>query len=188
MVRGQSSPPVTVLSTFALGAAMAWVSDGRLIYSLAEPIPHQLDANLWSTRLDRQLHPAGAPVRLTNDRGIIFSVGASGDGKRILYIKGIPEPDVYVTNLLPSGAIDEPKRLTMDDHQDTPYEWTPDNKEVIFVSDRTGFFEVYKQGVDQSVPDLLVSTHSQLVRLSPDGTQILSSSTRDGAIRTTRSL
>ena len=173
-VRGQAAPPVRVISTFGLEAAMTWASDGRLIYSLAEPIPRQLDANLWSTRLDRHLHPAGAPVRLTNDRGIIFSVGASGDGKRILYVKGIPEPDVYVADLQPSGAIDEPKRLTMDDHQDVPYEWTPDSKNVIFISDRTGFFEVYKQGIDQSVPDLLVSTqHSQLVRLSPDGTQIL---------------
>jgi Tol biopolymer transport system component/DNA-binding winged helix-turn-helix (wHTH) protein len=173
-VRGQAAPPVRVISTFGLEAAMTWASDGHLIYSLAEPIPRQLDANLWSTRLDRHLHPVGAPVRLTNDSGIIFSVGASGDSKRILYVKGIPEPDVYVADLQPSGAIDEPKRLTMDDHQDVPYEWTPDSKNVIFISDRTGFFEVYKQGIDQSVPDLLVSTqNSQLVRLSPDGTQIL---------------
>ena len=173
-VREKTSVPVTVISSFGLEAAMTWAPDGRLIYSLAEPIPRQSDANLWATHLDRYLQPVGSPVRLTNDRGVIFSVGTSGDGKRILYVKGIPEPDVYVANLLPSGAIDEPKRLTMDDHQDTPYEWTPDNKEVIFVSDRTGFFEVYKQGIDQAVPDLLVSTqHSQLVRLSPDGTQIL---------------
>lgn len=173
-VRGKTSAPVTVISSFGLEAAMTWAPDGRLIYSLAEPIPRQSDANLWATRLGRHLQPVGSPVRLTNDRGVIFSVGTSGDAKRILYVKGIPEPDVYVANLLSSGAIDEPKRLTMDDHQDTPYEWTPDNKEVIFISDRTGFFEVYKQGIDQAVPDLLVSTqHSQLVRLSPDGTQIL---------------
>jgi Tol biopolymer transport system component/DNA-binding winged helix-turn-helix (wHTH) protein len=173
-VRGKASAPVTVISSFGLEAAMTWAPDGRLIYSLAEPIPRQADANLWATRLDRHLRPVGSPVRLTNDRGVIFSVGTSGDGKRTLYVKGIPEPDVYVANLLRPGAIDEPKRLTMDDHQDTPYEWTPDNKQVIFVSDRTGFFEVYKQGVDQAVPDLLVSTqHSQLVRLSPDGTQLL---------------
>lgn len=173
-VRGKTSAPVTVISSFGLEAAMTWAPDGRLIYSLAEPIPRQADANLWATRLDRYLRPVGSPVRLTNDRGVIFSVGTSGDSKRILYVKGIPEPDVYVANLLHSGAIDEPKRLTMDDHQDTPYEWTPDSREVIFVSDRTGFFEVYKQGIDQAVPDLLVSTqHSQLVRLSPDGTQIL---------------
>lgn len=173
-VRGKISAPLTVISSFGLEAAMTWAPDGRLIYSLAEPSPRQTDANLWTTRLDRYLQPVGSPVRLTNDRGVIFTVGTSGDGKRILYVKGIPEPDVYIANLLPSGAIDEPKRLTMDDHQDIPYEWTPDNKEVIFVSDRTGFFEVYKQGIDQAVPDLLVSTqHSQLVRLSPDGTQIL---------------
>ena len=173
-VRGKTSVPVTVMSSFGLGAAMAWAPDGRLIYSLGEPIPRQSEINLWATRLDRNLNPVGAPVRLTNDRGVVFSVGTSGDGKRILYVKGIPEPDVYVANLSRSGAIDEPKRLTMDDHQDTPYEWTPDNKQVIFISDRTGFFEVYKQGIDQAVPDLLVSTqHSQLVRLSPDGTQIL---------------
>lgn len=173
-VRGKSAAPVTVLSSFGLQAALTWTLDGRLIYSMAEPIPRQTDANLWVTRLDRHLQPVGSPVRLTDDRGVIFCVGASGDAKRILYVKGIPEPDVYVANLLPSGGIDEPKRLTMDDRQDIPYEWTPDNKEVIFVSDRTGFFEVYKQGIDQAVPDLLVSTqHSQLVRLSPDGKQIL---------------
>lgn len=173
-VRGKSAAPVMVISSSGLQAAMTWASDGRLIYTLAEPIPRQTDSNLWATRLDRQLQPVGSPVRLTNDRGVIFSVGSSADGKRILYVKGIPEPDVYVANLLPSGGIDEPKRLTMDDHQDIPYEWTPDNKDVIFISDRTGFFEVYKQGMDQAVPDLLVSTqHSQLVRLSPDGKQIL---------------
>jgi Tol biopolymer transport system component len=46
---------------------------------------------------------------------------------------------------------------------------------VIFTSDRTGTFDIYKQALDQTVPDLLVSGSQAAVqpRLSPDGTQIL---------------
>jgi DNA-binding winged helix-turn-helix (wHTH) protein/Tol biopolymer transport system component len=172
---GQPSPPTQVLALDNLDAALAWAPDGRLIYCLAEPRPRQLDANLWSTQLDANMQPDGPPLRLTNDTGFVFSVSISGDNKRIVYTKGIPEPDVYVAGINPGGSIEEPQRLTMDDHQDIPYDWTIDNKSVLFISDRTGTFNIYKQAIDQTVPDLLVSSsqHSQLVRLSPDGTQIL---------------
>jgi DNA-binding winged helix-turn-helix (wHTH) protein/Tol biopolymer transport system component len=164
-----------VLSLSGLDAPMVWAPDGRLIYALEEPRPRQEDSNLWWIRLNGQLKPAGAPVRLTNDQGAVFSVSASGDSKRIAYIKGIPQPDVYIAALQASGALEEPQRLTLDDRQDLPYDWTTDNKSVIFVSDRTGSFSIYKQAISQTVPELLMTSNQQLVqpRLSPDGTQVL---------------
>jgi Tol biopolymer transport system component len=92
-----------------------------------------------------------------------------------VYVKGVPQPDVYVAKVDGRGGIGEPQRLTLDDRQDMPFDWTPDGKEVIFVSDRTGNFNVYKQAVDRTVPDLLVggSRPSMVPRLSPDGTQLL---------------
>jgi Tol biopolymer transport system component len=46
---------------------------------------------------------------------------------------------------------------------------------VIFISDRTGTFSIYKQGTNQTVPELLVGGNKEDVqpRLSPDGSQLL---------------
>jgi Tol biopolymer transport system component/DNA-binding winged helix-turn-helix (wHTH) protein len=170
----QALLPITILSVVDLQGPLAWASDGRLIYGLAESRPRQMDSNLWAVRLDGKYRATGPAVRLTDDQGNIFSLSVSGDGKRIVYVKGVPQPDVYVATLDSSGALSEPQRLTLDDRQDFPYDWTTDNKQVIFMSDRTGSFNVYKQSLGQTVPDLLVAgtQQSELPRLSPDGTQL----------------
>ena len=43
------------------------------------------------------------------------------------------------------------------------------------MSDRTGAFNIYKQGLNQSVPDLVVTGSQQTAqpRLSPDGKQLI---------------
>ena len=158
-----------------LGGPLAWTSDGHILYTVAEPPPRAPESNLWSEEVDARGKRIGAPTRLTSDTGEVFSINATADGKRVAFLKGIPEPDVYVAKLDRSGFVDEPQRLTLDDRADIPYDWTPDGKEVIFTSDRGGELNVYKQAVDQKVADLLVRSVHPLVesRLSSDGTQIL---------------
>src|SRR5262249_40503003 len=162
---------------------LAWTADGRLIYAIGEPPPRQLDSNLWSFALDTNGHRSDSPLRWTTDPGAVTSISASGDGKRIVYVKGAPQPDVYVAKLEGSTFVSEPIRLTLDDRQDIPYDWTPDSKAVFFISDRTGTFKIYRQGIAQTVPDLLVGGNKPLLgprlqpllgpRLNPDGTQLL---------------
>jgi Tol biopolymer transport system component/DNA-binding winged helix-turn-helix (wHTH) protein len=168
-------PVISVLSHAGLDGPLSWTSDGRLIYSLLEPRPRQLDSNLWSVALDGQNKPILPAVRLTNDSGAVLSVSASADSKRVVYLKGVPQPDVYVAKLEGSSVIGEPQRITLDDRQDLPFDWTADSKAVIFVSDRTGNFNIYKQGVDQAVPEVLVGVNKPVAqpRLSSDGTQLL---------------
>ncbi len=167
--------PTTVLSVLGLEGPISWAPDGRLIYSVSEARPREMDSNLFFSRIERQNRVQGPPVRLTNDQGTVFSVSVSGDSKRIIYVKGVPEPDVYVGALDTSGALTEPQRLTLDDRQDFPFDWTPDGKQVIFISDRTGTFSIYKQAIGQVVPDMLMGGSQILAepRLSPDGTQLL---------------
>jgi DNA-binding winged helix-turn-helix (wHTH) protein/Tol biopolymer transport system component len=164
-----------VLSLAGMGDALAWAPDGRLIFSLFEARPRQLDSNLWSIVLDRHNEAVLPPMRLTNDPGVVNDLSVSGNSKRVVYLKGVPQPDVYVANLEGSRVIGEPRRLTLDDRQDLPFDWTSDNKEVIYMSDRTGTFNIYKQAMSQSLPDVLVggSESAAQPRLSPDGTQLL---------------
>jgi DNA-binding winged helix-turn-helix (wHTH) protein/Tol biopolymer transport system component len=164
-----------VLSLIGLGESLAWAPDGRLIFSLFEARPRQSDSNLWWIALDRQSRPILPPTRLTNDPGAVISISASGDSKRVVYLKGVPQPDVYIGKLEGSRLIGEPQRLTLDDRQDLPFDWTADGKEVLFMSDRTGTFHIYKQAMDQTVPDVLVGGNEPAARprLSPDGSQLL---------------
>jgi DNA-binding winged helix-turn-helix (wHTH) protein/Tol biopolymer transport system component len=172
---GSMAQPASVLSVPRLNAPFAWASDDQLIYSQSEPRPREADSNLWLVRLNRNMKPTGAPVRLTSDSGTILDLSAANQNGRIAYIKGIPQPDVYIAQLERSGALSEPQRLTMDDREDLPYDWTPDGQNVIFVSNRTGTFDVYKQGMHKTVPEVLVagSENAVLPRLSPDGNNIL---------------
>ena len=171
----------TILQINSLGwfvrvdGPLAWTADGRLIYAIGEAPPRQLDSNLWSLALDANGHPTDSPLRWTTDPGAVTSISASGDGKRIVYVKGAPQPDVYVAKLEGSTFVSQPSRLTLDDRQDIPYDWTPDSKAVFFISDRTGTFKIYRQGIAQTVPDLLVGGNKPLLgpRLNPDGTQLL---------------
>lgn len=165
----------TLLSISGLRGPISWAADGRLIYALSEARPRQLDSNVWSVQLNERGRMEGAPLRLTNDQGEVFSLSISGDGHRLIYVKGVPEPDVYVATLDSSGTLSEPQRLTLDDRQDIPFDWTPDGKQVIFISDRTGTFSVYRQSLGQVVPEMIVGGAQPLAepRLSPDGNQLL---------------
>ena len=171
-----STLPITsVVSLDGLGGPLIWAPDGRLIFSLYESRPRQLDSNLWWISLDRQGKPVLPATRVTNDVGAVNSISVSGDTKRVAYLKGVPEPDVYVGQLEGSAIVGEPQRLTLDDRQDMPFDWTADSKDVIFMSDRNGTFNIYRQATDQAVPDILVGGNNPVAqpRLSPDGTQLL---------------
>jgi Tol biopolymer transport system component len=71
--------------------------------------------------------------------------------------------------------VSRPERLTLDDRKNLPYEWTPDGKAVIYISNREGRFHIYRQAVGEGAPELLDSGSEEpnILRLSPDGTEIL---------------
>jgi DNA-binding winged helix-turn-helix (wHTH) protein/Tol biopolymer transport system component len=174
---GGSGPPAQINKwrLSGLEGPLAWASDGHLIYAVIEQPPNPPDSNLWSVEVNERGIPTDVPVRLTSGTGNVFSISITTDAKRITYLKGVPQPDVYVAEVKRPGSISEPQRLTFEEHKDIPYDWTPDNREIIFASDRAGTLSIYKQSTDQPVPDLLVRSNRPLMepRLSPDGTQII---------------
>jgi eukaryotic-like serine/threonine-protein kinase len=160
------------------GLGLCWVRDGKMIYSLGEPQPNINDSNLWEVRTDaRTGEPTGRPRRVTGWVGFSFgSPRASADGKRLSFLKMADQGDVYVGELEAGGRrLKPPRRLTLDGRNDLPTAWTADSKAVLFVSDRNGSFDIFKQGLYQPSPELVVGGPEQefVPRLSPDGAWVL---------------
>ena len=158
--------PAVVLSDPKLASAYGgiwWLADGRLAYSLGEAASSGViqDTNLWEIKVDTVSgQPAGKQRRITNWTD--FSLGglnASADGRRMVFSRNSGQEDVYVADLEVGGMRlkTPPRRLTLDEREDFPNAWTPDSKAVIFFSNRSGNWNIYKQALDQDSAEPLVA-------------------------------
>jgi Tol biopolymer transport system component/DNA-binding winged helix-turn-helix (wHTH) protein len=176
IVNVKTGETATLLSTAGLRPTIAWTPDGRIIYSLGEAIPNQGDSNLWALKVDSDGRAIGAATRLTHGTGEASAISVTSDGKRLAFFRQAVEPDVYIGDLEANGTRLTPlRRLTLDERADYPYSWTPDSKSVIFTSDRNGTFNIFRQGVHDAGPEVLVRSSEDLAvpRLSPDGNSII---------------
>ena len=166
-----------VLSSSRLKGALAWTPGGRLIYSLGELPPNQNDSNLWAISVDARGNQAwGQPVRLTSGPDSKMRASVSADGKRLTFLRWAESPSIYVSQVEAGGSrLGLLQRLSLDERRNFPYTWTPDGKSVIFTSDRDGVFHLFRQGIDQPAPDLLIGGDQSvmLARLSADSSAIL---------------
>jgi len=175
--------PAVVLSDPQLAGAggLWWLTDGRLIYSLGEATPGfgPTDTNLWEIKVDaRSGQAAGKPKRITNWTD--FSTNrpnATADGKRLVFFRVSAQTDVYVGDLEKGGTRlkARPRRLTLDERNDSPMAWTPDSKAIFFWSDRGGNWDIYKQALDQDTAEPFVATPQVELgpQLSADGAWIV---------------
>jgi len=154
------------------------ILNGRLVYTRFEPSPRQTDTNLWEIRLDSgtgQLR--GKPRRLSNWSGVaLFSITATTDGRQLAFLKGQTQGDVYVADVEASRRhLAHVRRLTFDERNDLPFDWTPDGKAVLFYSDRNGTYDIFRQRIDQRAAEIIVAGPDNEVFpiVSPDGRWIL---------------
>jgi DNA-binding winged helix-turn-helix (wHTH) protein/Tol biopolymer transport system component len=150
-----------------------WTHDGRIIYAVHEPAPNHRDRNLWTVDVDANTgHARGRPHRLTNLAGFqMDSLSVTADGSRLMFDSGSDQSNVYVGRFLHAGNLETPRRLTFQQRYNSPYTWTPDSKAVIFRSDRTGVFSIYKQALDQQEAELIPTGSESIAvaRRSPGG-------------------
>ena len=100
----------------------------------------------------------------------------SADGKRLAFLRSNIAPTIYVADINPrSKSLEKLERLTLDENRSRPYEWTPDGRAVLYISDRDGEFHIYRQRIGAAAPELLVDGHDSpsILRLNPDATEIL---------------
>jgi len=166
-----------IVNNSRLWSALAWTQDDRIIYSLQEPPPNRTDSNLWAQKMDiRTYKPAGPAVRLTSGPDGKAPINLSVDGKRLIFVRLVYAPQVYVAEVARDGSHLAPaQRLSLDEQTNYPYDWMPDDKSVLFISDRDGSLQLFKQAIDQPVPDLLVRRDQNILvaRLGPQRKFIL---------------
>jgi eukaryotic-like serine/threonine-protein kinase len=170
----------TVVNQPLLGWGLVWRPDGRLIYAVAEPPPVQNTSNFWSIPVDTATgRPSGVPMKITSGEDFVNLPSATADGEKIAFSRCKVQLDVYVAEFFAKGPrLSTPRRLTLNDADDLPFDWTSDNKSVLFLSTRTGgnsIFDIFRQRIDENSAEMLVSGPEQkgVARLNPDGTQII---------------
>ncbi len=123
-----------------------WLPDRRIVYSRRES--DFQTCNLWQVGIDDEAGTrTGKPKRITQWVGSgINGLNASADGKRLVFLKGTYQEQVYLGELAAGGTrLNPPRRLTNDEATGMPTAWTPDSKTVLFLSDRNGTLGLFKR-------------------------------------------
>ena len=180
MSRADSGIAKLILSDVRLGDGLAWATDNRLVYSLDETPPNindsKGDSNLWTIQVDANSDRlVGKAKRLTTGPDRKTGLSSSADGKKLAFLRWNGEAHVYVSQIRGNASLTIPQRLGLEEGRNLPYTWTPDSKFVLFTSDRDGATHLFKQGISQPAPDLLVGGSDSVVsaRLTPDGSEVL---------------
>ena len=179
----KSSLPSSSTLDCEFSGCLCWSPDWNLVFPVAERsgIPSgERKGSLWQVRVDPDKgSPSQKPRRLAQlgefEPGDLTT---TADGKILAFTKSRTNLDVYVGELDPgSGALRTPRRFTLDNHDSYSEVWTPDNRSLLFVSNRNGKFELFKQGLNDSVAERIVSSAGGNLSvgngLSPDGSWIL---------------
>jgi eukaryotic-like serine/threonine-protein kinase len=158
---------------------LCWLQDWRLVYPMYTQRDEPNEANLWATGVEPATgRPIGSAAQLTHwSAHHPGSISASLDGKTLAALKVSQQFDVYVGELSNQGrSLEKPRRFTLDDRDDVPDTWTSDNRTLLFDSNRSGVFNVYRQDIQKQNAERLLGTaetEASGAVLTPDGAWIL---------------
>lgn len=150
--------------------------DNRLIFLRWYP-PGWSYLELWEVRTN----PAsgaflGSPRKVASLPPVVEGMSVTADGKQVVLLRTVNQNPVFVGDFdAREPRITNIRRLTLDERSNYPHAWTADSRAVIFESDRNGNFDLFKQYLDQRIPDTIVATPltEVLAQLSPDGRSVL---------------
>jgi serine/threonine protein kinase len=169
-----------VISEPRLNFGFKWLADGRLLYAVDEPPPSRNTSNFWAVGMDSSTgHLSGIPSRITTGDDFVDQPSVTADGKCLVFRRFKPQLDVYLAEFFANGPrLGTPRRLTLDDADDLPFDWTADDSAVLFTSNRTGtsnIYNIFRQKIDETSAEMLVFGPEQktISRLNRDGSQIL---------------
>ena len=173
-------PPVdpTAIQTYS------WLPDGRLIYGQYETEDEgrkMPTCNLWQIRMDPQLSEfIGKPQRFTNFAELCANaMNATSDSKQLAVGEWRANSSVFLADLRAGGTrITNTARLTLEESWNDPLGWTADSKALLFYSNRSGTWGLFKQFLDHDIAEPLISLKAvefgnTRACLSPEGSWFL---------------
>lgn len=175
----QGGSPVLALENANEIYDVSWLSDGRLIYSKAEPeVIGGQTCNFWELRLDSRTGRAvEKPRRLTSWTGFCMSdLSVTADSQKLAFLKWTSRFTTYIADLDGNGErILNSRHFTLSESVDLPVDWTPDSKALILFSNRKGEGGIYRQSLDENNPQpvILGSDIGSTLRVTPDGKWLL---------------
>jgi Tol biopolymer transport system component/DNA-binding winged helix-turn-helix (wHTH) protein len=166
----------TVFSDYRIGGGLVWSCDGRLLFSRVEE-GNNVKSDIWSLRVEeRSGESKGDLTQLTSGPDWKPRPELSADGKHLVFLRNNIAPTIYFAQVdAKTNTLGQPQRLTLDESQSRPYEWTPDGTALLYISNRDGKFHIFRQRPGAASPELIVDgdDNPNIMRLNPDGTQIL---------------
>jgi hypothetical protein len=124
-------------------------------------------------------HLNGVASRITTGDDFVDQPSVTADGQHLVFSRFKPQLDVYLAEFFAKGPrLGTPRRLTLDDADDLPFDWTADDSAVLFTSNRTGtsnIYNIFRQKIDETSAEMLVFGQEKktISRLNSDGSQIL---------------
>ena len=166
-------------------SGMTWLSDHELVFSKYPLLPRS-DSNLWIVDVNSTTRlPSAPPRRRTQWTDFkIDDLSASADGSHLCFIRHRELSNVYVGDLQAHGTrLTHLRRVTAEEANNWPNDWTRDNKAVLLQSDRNRQDRIYKQDIDKDICEVMASSPGDVgsPRLSPDGQWLLYMSNEAGA-------
>jgi DNA-binding winged helix-turn-helix (wHTH) protein/Tol biopolymer transport system component len=190
-----SSLPEQTSPCFATFSCLSWLPDWRLVFSAGQAggaRSAQSKYSLWTVHIEpRKGEAVGRLERLAewSDLGTHLppsDLSVTADGKRLSFLKTQQWYDVYLGELGPDGAsMRPPRRFTLDNRGIRSLDsWTPDSQAIVFSSDRNGRQEIFRQGLNESVGEVVVqdSEDNYDAVLTPDGAWALYVAAKRGAL------
>jgi serine/threonine protein kinase/Tol biopolymer transport system component len=148
----KGSSPVLISSwpVEQIGPYVLWLRDGRLLYIVDEPGSPVTSNNLWEQHVDPYTGRAlDRPTKLTNWAGFgLDSLSASSDSRHLAFTRWNNQQSVLIGALPSAGSKSfDSSPLTMTEGWNTFVDWTRDSRVVLFISDKDGRWQLFRQTV-----------------------------------------
>jgi Tol biopolymer transport system component/DNA-binding winged helix-turn-helix (wHTH) protein len=174
LVNTETRAVARLVSDARLSSGFA-LPDGSLLFSTVDSVGSEIlaaDIDLARGRL------RSSPRSITrSSETAVYAVTASKDGRKIVYLQGPFQADVYTAAMdrMPRPHLQHPLRLTLEDSNDFPTAWSHEGDAIVFHSDRRGSWEIFVQKIGQSEAKVIVTGPDDYkgARFTSDGKWLL---------------
>jgi DNA-binding winged helix-turn-helix (wHTH) protein/Tol biopolymer transport system component len=157
--------------------ALYWAADGRIFYAhQTNKASERGDYGVWEVKVNPDSGEIEqSPRQLTSGVGRIGGITVAADSKRIVLWRANAHPQGFLAEVDHlTRQLKIVRRITLDENANVVSTWTPDSRAVLFVSNRSGTWKLFRQAIDQVAPDVLANgPNIFLPRLSPDGSKVM---------------